>query len=939
MPNAPDRLIRDRFVPITRRVDTDGSLIGGGHLDRDLTLQLDGDLDSPDPLSFYGTDIFGERGWFLLSTISGGSGVTTFLGLTDVPSSYVGQSLKGVRVNVGETGLEFFTTAGGGTVTNFTSGNLSPLFTTSVATSSSTPALSFSLSTVAAHQFLGNHNISPAVPTFIQVDFSDLSGTALLAQLPASLLTSVPQGATIYVDSINGNDSTGTRGHIEKPFLTISAAFSAGSNGDIVKVGPGTFAENLGLQQPSGVSLIGSGIDVTTITSSLNSTTLADYSPGTGAITADVTIQATGAGNAQPVGVKSSNTGFTNATFFRVKVVGSTDGYYFNKTGDSSTLKCYDCYTTTNFDTCVVKAGTAPVLEFWDSEFFSDGGGVNTVHGPVATVGTVRLFNCKVTTQNTTTGQENISLKVNGGTTEAHNIRIHRDGTGTTVADLYQTSGTLNIENISRDDGAALTTIGTIGQLSRYTIRDNNLSDLVSSSTARTNLAIFTGSPSTGNIAKFSAATQLTNATAKTDYWDTTVFVASGLLHSIGLVPDPGSSSGTTRFLREDSSWQVPSYAIGANPSASVGLTAVNGSAATFLRSDGAPVLSQSIVPTWTGAHTFNIAPSVIVSDAATNTSISLLSLTHNTSGTPVAGYGAYLNYFLQDATTATQEASRLQVSWLDPAHVTHSAVLDILLSSNGAAPSQIARFSATAGLSVGDNNSQAIGIINARSGYTVGNSSATSGKIAIGDGAKLIYSTPTWPLTAGTSGYTVRSDGTNFSSYPQGLCNSNTAAQASSFAADTYITGSNVVVAAGDWKAKGQYHVRFDMTKTAAGVAAPVLTVRIGTAGTIADTGILTFTLGIGTAAIDAGVFDLWVTFRSVGSGTAAVVQGTLMVWHNLSAAGLTTTADKSLTPFTLQTSSGFASNAATNLGVSFNGGTSFSGTIQSVDATLEQP
>lgn len=44
---------------------------------------------------------------------------------------------------------------------------------------------------------------------------------------------------------------------------------------------------------------------------------------------------------------------------------------------------------------------------------------------------------------------------------------------------------------------------------------------------------------------------------------------------------------------------------VGANPSASIGLSAVNGSAATFMRSDGAPALSQAISPTWTGVHTF----------------------------------------------------------------------------------------------------------------------------------------------------------------------------------------------------------------------------------------------------------------------------------------------------------------------------------------------
>lgn len=43
-----------------------------------------------------------------------------------------------------------------------------------------------------------------------------------------------------------------------------------------------------------------------------------------------------------------------------------------------------------------------------------------------------------------------------------------------------------------------------------------------------------------------------------------------------------------------------------ANPTASVGLAAVNGSAATFMRSDAAPKLDVSISPTWSGTHTFN---------------------------------------------------------------------------------------------------------------------------------------------------------------------------------------------------------------------------------------------------------------------------------------------------------------------------------------------
>lgn len=64
-----------------------------------------------------------------------------------------------------------------------------------------------------------------------------------------------------------------------------------------------------------------------------------------------------------------------------------------------------------------------------------------------------------------------------------------------------------------------------------------------------------------------------------------------------------GTCNATT-FLRGDGSCVAVSAATG-DPTASVGLTAVNGVASTLMRSDAAPALSQSIAPTWTGRHTF----------------------------------------------------------------------------------------------------------------------------------------------------------------------------------------------------------------------------------------------------------------------------------------------------------------------------------------------
>lgn len=70
----------------------------------------------------------------------------------------------------------------------------------------------------------------------------------------------------------------------------------------------------------------------------------------------------------------------------------------------------------------------------------------------------------------------------------------------------------------------------------------------------------------------------------------------------------PASGGGTTNFLRADGNWAAPSGGGGtpADPTASVGLTVVNGSATTYMRSDAAPPLDQGIAPTWTSLHTFS---------------------------------------------------------------------------------------------------------------------------------------------------------------------------------------------------------------------------------------------------------------------------------------------------------------------------------------------
>ena len=92
-----------------------------------------------------------------------------------------------------------------------------------------------------------------------------------------------------------------------------------------------------------------------------------------------------------------------------------------------------------------------------------------------------------------------------------------------------------------------------------------------------------------------------------------------GKVEDISLSTWPGSTNITTLGTVTAGTWQAgviaPLYGgtgvtslalLTANPSASVGLTAVNGAASTFMRSDAAPALSQAITPVWTGPHAFS---------------------------------------------------------------------------------------------------------------------------------------------------------------------------------------------------------------------------------------------------------------------------------------------------------------------------------------------
>ena len=124
----------------------------------------------------------GTSGYVLTSTGAGSlptwqaavAGSTTFVGLTDGPGSFTGNALKLVRVNAGETALEYVTAFGTGTVTSVSVVSANG-FTGSVATQTTTPAITITTSITGVLKGNGTAISAATVGTDYSVGTSSLA--------------------------------------------------------------------------------------------------------------------------------------------------------------------------------------------------------------------------------------------------------------------------------------------------------------------------------------------------------------------------------------------------------------------------------------------------------------------------------------------------------------------------------------------------------------------------------------------------------------------------------------------------------------------------------------------------------------------------------------------------------------------------------------------
>lgn len=149
---------------------------------------------------------------------------------------------------------------------------------------------------------------------------------------------------------------------------------------------------------------------------------------------------------------------------------------------------------------------------------------------------------------------------------------------------------------------------------------------------------------------------------------------------------------------------------------------------------------------------------------------------------------------------------------------------------------------------------------------------------------------------------------------------------------AEAYLAGSLIAIPQGKIKVGTKYRCKFDVVKTAAGTAAPVITVKVGTNGTTADTNRATLTFAAQTGVIDEGEFELEFVFRVAGA--AAVIQAMGSLLHRLVTTGLNVTG---LYTKVLNTGAAFdVTGANLKIGVAVNPGASSSWTVSIVEAEL---
>lgn len=176
-----------------------------------------------------------------ISSTGGAGGDETFITATDetasLPNSF--RITSGANVTLDYVGNELIISAqasgsGGGTVQSVSSGNAPPLFSTNVATATTTPSISYTLTNAASGTFLGGTASGAAgAPTYRGILGTDLLG-ALLAGSNITISPAPAPGSRLTLAAV---------GLQQQSNILNSLSTGLSGTGYITQTGPTSFAE------------------------------------------------------------------------------------------------------------------------------------------------------------------------------------------------------------------------------------------------------------------------------------------------------------------------------------------------------------------------------------------------------------------------------------------------------------------------------------------------------------------------------------------------------------------------------------------------------------------------------------------------------------------------------------------------------------------------
>jgi Protein of unknown function (DUF1565) len=434
--------------------------------------------------------------------------------------------------------------------------------------------------------------------------------TTAVSKIPITL------GKNIYVDGTAGNSAY--NGSATAPLDTIAHAVAVAASGQTIVCAPGTYNEAVLL--PAGVSLVGSGPGPTVISFSGTLAYGSVLVPGTGSYVANVTIlRPRGGSGGNGGGVAGFNANVLspaqNAQFFNVTFSGDFDNVYCIAGGSIPT------YTAEGYWTSGTTYSANQWVLYGDIPYLCTTGLTSTTIPPQdATHWTPMVYwtfrNCTFLSSWDCT---NLSWPMfadfiacnfdQGPNPSGYNAIGSAIQPGSASCNIRVLGCSIRQTATSGSGGGTAFNASSNGNI---TVRDTSVDWFNGDGGSYTPITAYTnGAGQTitiGGGCSFNNPVYSSSAGTISIQNGPGVFNFAGNLTTSGAYASTFTMTGATSVTFPTSGTLATTSAIPAanNPTGTLGLSAVNGSASTFMRSDAAPLLSQGIAPTWTGSHTFN---------------------------------------------------------------------------------------------------------------------------------------------------------------------------------------------------------------------------------------------------------------------------------------------------------------------------------------------